>query len=90
MLAFWEAFDERRPIGCEWEMLAQIMGQLDAQITATLNPNLKEKDRIQPRSWLSFLPKALQPNRDKKSSRKIDKQLGDIARAFGGSYGDND
>jgi hypothetical protein len=87
VLAYWEAFDQRRPIGFEWEQYANVMAMLEVLVASTTNPNLEEKNRIKPRGMEAFLPPGLQEKKKKKGM--LHKQLQLLARVFGGSYGDD-
>ena len=87
VIAFWQAFDRRRPIGCEWEQYANIMAMLEVLVAAISNPNLDEKSRIKPRGSEAYLPSGLQEKKKKRGS--LHRQLQILARAFGGSYGDD-
>lgn len=66
--------------------MASIMSMLESIYAATINPNLKEHDRVKPRSSREFLPDELvlreKPN--------LKQQLKIIAKVYGGKYGDND
>lgn len=88
VIAYWEAFDNHRPIGYQWEQYANIMAMLELMVIATVNPNLEAKDRIKPRGMEQFLPPGLKDDKPKKRP-SLQKQLQILARAFGGKYGDD-
>lgn len=90
MIAYWEAFDRRRPIGFQWEQHAAVMSMLEAILAAQINlsPHVDEKHRYEVRGMESFLPSGLREK--KKTKGSLRKQLQLLARVYGGSYGDDD
>ena len=88
VVAYWEAFDRRRPIGTEWERHASLMSLIELVLVTLINTNrAKDSKPTKAQGYEAFLPEAL---RGKKKKVSLKKQLQIFAKAFGGNYGDDD
>lgn len=84
VIAFWAAFDRRHPIGTHTIKHAEVLSTLETILAAIVNPNLKEHERIKPRSAKDFLPAALADKPKRKAS--LAQQLQVIAKVYGGKW----